>query len=162
MIRTYVKFLTWWQDDLWYIVDDNSIVAVNMLPWQKFESETLFHVCTRAQAASEIWWRQAYMEVITCFSPFSPHTHTLIRTVFKSLLSISDKPLCPYHACHTHRGRDTQRHGTLPVKMFGPFWSVWSKMALAEVGLSLSWWCPALVLLAPGYWSVFLNLIFFS
>ena len=23
---------------------------------------------------------------------------------------------------------------TLPVKMFGPFWSVWCKMALAEVG----------------------------
>ena len=27
--------------------------------------------------------------------------------------------------------------GTLPVKMFGPFWSVWCKMALAEVGVSL-------------------------
>ena len=26
---------------------------------------------------------------------------------------------------------------TLPVKMFGPFWSVWCKTALAEVGLSL-------------------------
>ena len=26
---------------------------------------------------------------------------------------------------------------TLPVKMFGPFWSVWYKMALAEVGVSL-------------------------
>ena len=26
---------------------------------------------------------------------------------------------------------------TLPVKMFGPFWSVWCKMALAEVGVSL-------------------------
>jgi hypothetical protein len=25
---------------------------------------------------------------------------------------------------------------TLPVKMFGPFWSVWCKIALAEVGLS--------------------------
>ena len=23
--------------------------------------------------------------------------------------------------------------GTLPFKMFGPFWSVWCKMALAEV-----------------------------
>ena len=23
---------------------------------------------------------------------------------------------------------------TLPVKMFGPFWSVWCKIALAEVG----------------------------
>ena len=26
---------------------------------------------------------------------------------------------------------------TLPVKMFGPFWSVWSKTDLAEVGVSL-------------------------
>ena len=26
---------------------------------------------------------------------------------------------------------------TLPFKMFGPFWSVWCKMALAEVGVSL-------------------------
>ena len=26
---------------------------------------------------------------------------------------------------------------TLPVKMFGPFWSVWCKMALAEVCVSL-------------------------
>ena len=41
-------------------------------------------------------------------------------------------------------------------------WSVWCKMALAEVGGSLPWCCPALVLLAPGYWSLFLNLIFFS
>ena len=30
------------------------------------------------------------------------------------------------------------QYGTLPVKMFGPFWSVWCKMALAEVGVSLS------------------------
>ena len=51
---------------------------------------------------------------------------------------------------------------TLPVKMFGPFWSVWCKTALAEVGMSLPWWCPALVLQAPGYWSLFLNLIIFS
>ena len=28
---------------------------------------------------------------------------------------------------------------TLPVKMFGPFWSVWYKIALAEVGVSLPW-----------------------
>ena len=26
---------------------------------------------------------------------------------------------------------------TLPVKMFGPFWSVWCKMALVERGVSL-------------------------
>ena len=51
---------------------------------------------------------------------------------------------------------------TLPVKMFGPFWSVWYKTALAEVGVSLPWWCPTLILLAPGYWSLFLNLIIFS
>ena len=30
-------------------------------------------------------------------------------------------------------------------------WSVCSKMALGEVGVSLPWWCHALVLLAPGY-----------
>jgi hypothetical protein len=47
---------------------------------------------------------------------------------------------------------------TLPFKMFWPFWSVWCKMALAEVGVSLPWWCHALVLLVPGYWSLFLNL----
>ena len=51
---------------------------------------------------------------------------------------------------------------TLPFKMFGPFWSVWCKMAQAEVGVSLPWWCLALVLLAPGYWRLFLNLIIFS
>ena len=51
---------------------------------------------------------------------------------------------------------------TLPFKMFGPFWSVWCKMALAEVGVSLPWWCHTLVLLAPGYWRLFLNLIIFS
>ena len=50
---------------------------------------------------------------------------------------------------------------TLPVKMFGPFWSVWCKIALAEVGVSLPWWWLAPVLLAPGYWRAFLNLIFF-
>ena len=55
-----------------------------------------------------------------------------------------------------------ERLDTLPVKMFGPFWSVWSKTALAEVGVSLPWWCPTLVLPAPGYWSLFLNLIIFS
>ena len=41
-------------------------------------------------------------------------------------------------------------------------WSLYGKMALGEVGVSLSWWRPALVLLAPGYWSLFLNLIIFS
>ena len=51
---------------------------------------------------------------------------------------------------------------TLPFKMFCPFWSVWCKMALAEVGMSLPWWCHAVVLLAPGYWSLSLNLIIFS
>ena len=29
---------------------------------------------------------------------------------------------------------------TAPFKMFGPFWSVWCKMALVEVGASLPWW----------------------
>ena len=47
---------------------------------------------------------------------------------------------------------------TLPPEMFGPFGSVWCKMALGEVGVSLLWWCHALLLLAPGYWRLFLNL----
>ena len=50
---------------------------------------------------------------------------------------------------------------TLPIKMFGPFWSVWSKMALAEVGVSLLWWCHTLVLLAPRYWRLFKSHNFF-
>ena len=33
--------------------------------------------------------------------------------------------------------------------------SVWCKIALEEVSVSLPWWCHALVLLAPGYWSLF-------
>ena len=33
-----------------------------------------------------------------------------------------------------------------------------SKMALREVGVSPPWWCHALVLLAPGYWGLFLIL----
>ena len=34
-----------------------------------------------------------------------------------------------------------------------------SKMALGEVGVSIPWWCHPLVLLAPGYWRLFLNLV---
>ena len=37
-----------------------------------------------------------------------------------------------------------------------------SKMALEEGGVSLPWWCHTLVLQAPGYWGLFLNLIIFS
>ena len=37
-----------------------------------------------------------------------------------------------------------------------------SKMALGEVGVSLPWWCHALVLPPPGYWGLFSNLIIFS
>ena len=33
--------------------------------------------------------------------------------------------------------KDQYQGITLPFKMFGPFWSVWCKMALAEVGVSL-------------------------
>ena len=51
---------------------------------------------------------------------------------------------------------------TLPPEMFGAFGSVWCKMALGEVEVSLPWQCHALVLLAPGYWRLFLNLIIFS
>ena len=36
---------------------------------------------------------------------------------------------------------------TLGSIMFGTFESVWCKTALAEVGLSLPWWCLAPVLL---------------
>ena len=32
-------------------------------------------------------------------------------------------------------------------------------MALGEVGVSLPWWCHPLVLLAPCYWRLFLNLV---
>ena len=39
--------------------------------------------------------------------------------------------------------------------------SVWSKMALEEVGVSLSWWCHALVLPTPGYWGLFYTSKFF-
>ena len=37
-----------------------------------------------------------------------------------------------------------------------------SKIALGEAGVSLTCWCHALVLPAPGYWRLFLNLIIFS
>ena len=37
-----------------------------------------------------------------------------------------------------------------------------SKIALGEGGVSLPWWCHALVLQAPGYWGLFLNPIIFS
>ena len=39
-------------------------------------------------------------------------------------------------------GKDIKKQlkfDTLPVKMFGPFWSLWSKMALAEVDV-IMWW----------------------
>ena len=38
----------------------------------------------------------------------------------------------------------------LGCRMCGPFWSVWCKMALAEVGVSLPKLCPVPVVLAPG------------
>ena len=37
-----------------------------------------------------------------------------------------------------------------------------SKIVLGEVGVSLPRWCHTLVLPAPGYWRLFLNLIIFS
>ena len=65
-------------------------------------------------------------------------------------------PFFPKGYGSTQKGMDWLKSKcTLPVKMFGPFWSVCCKMALAEVGVSLSWWCPALALLPPGYWSLF-------
>ena len=48
--------------------------------------------------------------------------------------------------------------GTVVCKKVHPIGPVWCKMALGEVGVSLPWWCHALVLLAPGYWRHFLNL----
>ena len=47
---------------------------------------------------------------------------------------------------------------TVVCKIVHKIASVWCKTALGEVGVSLSWWCAALVLLTPGYWSLFLNL----
>ena len=47
---------------------------------------------------------------------------------------------------------------TVVCKIVHKFASVWCKTALGEVGVSLPWWCAALVLLAPGNWSLFLNL----
>ena len=47
---------------------------------------------------------------------------------------------------------------TVVCKSVHKFASVWCKTASGEVGVSLPWWCAALVLLAPGYWSLFLNL----
>ena len=47
---------------------------------------------------------------------------------------------------------------TVVCKIVHKFASLWCKTALGEVGVSLPWWCTALVLLAPGYWSLFLNL----
>ena len=49
------------------------------------------------------------------------------------------------------------RLNTVVCKIVHKFASVWCKTALGEVGVSLSWWCAALVLLAPGYWSLLLN-----
>ena len=48
--------------------------------------------------------------------------------------------------------------GTVVCKIVHEFASVWCKTASGEVGVSLPWWCASLVLLAPGYWSLFLNL----
>ena len=53
---------------------------------------------------------------------------------------------------------DSMREGTVVCKIVHKIASVWCKTASGEVGVSLPWWCAALVLLAPGYWSLFLNL----
>ena len=47
---------------------------------------------------------------------------------------------------------------TVVCKIVHKFASVCCKTTLGEVGVSLSWWCAALVLLAPGYWGLYLNL----
>ena len=47
---------------------------------------------------------------------------------------------------------------TVVCKKVHKIWPVWCKMALGEVGVSLSWWCHILALLAPCYWRLFLNL----
>ena len=46
---------------------------------------------------------------------------------------------------------------TVVCKIVHKIASVWCKTASGEVGVSLPWWCAALVLLAPGYWSLYLN-----
>ena len=70
-----------------------------------------------------------------------------------------------YENCNTKIGASTtvapspKSDGvTVVCKIVHKFASVWCKTALGEVGVSLPWWCAALVLLAPGYWSLFLNL----
>ena len=57
-------------------------------------------------------------------------------------------------------GNDAVAHNifTVVCKKVHKIWSVWCKMALGKVDVSLPWWCHALVLLAPGYWRLFLNL----
>ena len=44
---------------------------------------------------------------------------------------------------------------TVICKKVHKIWSVWCRMALVEVGVSLPWWCYAFVLLAPDYWRLF-------
>ena len=73
--------------------------------------------------------------------------------------------LCPHSALYSTALQQlnwTKTHTISPTtvlcKIVHKFASVWCKTALGEVGVSFPWWCTALVLLAPGYWSLFLNL----
>ena len=45
------------------------------------------------------------------------------------------------------------------LKSIAPSKELCSKMALEEVGVSLPWWCHALVLPTPGYWGLCVYLI---
>ena len=59
---------------------------------------------------------------------------------------------------YAHHSTQPMQEHTVVCKIVHKFASVWCKTALGEVGVSLPWWCAALVLLPPGYWSLFLNL----
>ena len=58
---------------------------------------------------------------------------SLSWTNFLLKLSAKDKLYLNYH----YFCSSLYQFATLPVKMFGPFWSAWCKIALAEVGVSL-------------------------
>ena len=75
-----------------------------------------------------------------------------IQNIFSAL------PSMPQHCQPTFFHHAQKEWVTVVCKIVHKFASVWCKTALGEVGVSLPRWCAALVLLAPGYWSLFLNL----
>ena len=59
----------------------------------------------------------------------------LPSTISCSVVSVPSVPLFVTAVCIAQREKDASY--TLPPEMFGAFGSVWCKIALAEVGLSL-------------------------